>query len=98
MFCVSDAYDSTLQPEDMYHDNVCGIFAQSKDYGVTKAGRYQAAVPKQQKNSVFCAARVYGCSRNNGVCHATVKKQLHCNRGTVFPTRSVPKFYNQNKL
>jgi hypothetical protein len=28
----------------------------------------------------------------------SLRKQLHCNRVTVFSTRSVPRSYNQDKL
>jgi hypothetical protein len=76
-----------------------GIFAQSKYCGVTTAGPYWAAAPKQQeRNGVFCLIRADGCARNNGIRLAIVKQQFHCNRGTVFYIRSVTKCYKQDQL
>jgi hypothetical protein len=46
-------------------------------------------------NGVFCAVRADGCVRNNGVCHATTKQQLHCDGGTVFSTPSVARCYKR---
>jgi hypothetical protein len=61
----------------------CGIVAQSKNCGIT--------------DGVFCAVRADYCACNNGIsCHRV--QQLHCNRGTVFSTRSVPICYEQDQF
>jgi hypothetical protein len=48
---------------------------------------------QQQRNGAFCAVGADGCARKNGIRHATPKQQLHCNRGTVFSTRSGSRSY-----
>jgi hypothetical protein len=39
-----------------------------------------------------------GCAGNSGMHHAVAKQQLHCNRGMVFSTWSVPRCYKQDTL
>jgi hypothetical protein len=56
------------------------------------------ALKQQQRKGVFCTVCPDGCASNNGICHATTKQQSHCNRGTVFSMRSMPKCYKQESL
>jgi hypothetical protein len=51
---------------------------------------------QQQGDRVLRVVRADGCERNNGIRHATAKQQLHCKRGTVFSTWSVPRCYKQD--
>jgi hypothetical protein len=46
---------------------------------------------QQQRNDIFCVVRADGCALNNGMRHAALKQQLHCNRGTVFSTQAMPR-------
>jgi hypothetical protein len=50
----------------------------------------------KQQHNFFCAVRANGCACSNKISHATIKQQLHCKRGTVFSTRSMPTCYKQN--
>jgi hypothetical protein len=55
----------------------CGIFAQSKNYGVTIAGRYWRPARKQQEmGGLFCAVRIDGCARNSEIRHTIAKKNI----------------------
>jgi hypothetical protein len=63
-------------------------YSLSENCGVTTAAGKQ-----QQSNGVFNAVSADDCARNNEKLHATAKQQLHCNRGTVFSTRSMPRYY-----
>jgi hypothetical protein len=74
------------------------MFAQSKNYGDITVDRYYAAARKQQRNCVFSAVRAGDCACNNGIRHVIAKQQLHCNRGTVFSTRSMPRCCKQDNL